>query len=267
MIRINQWYKNLVIFLAIFFSGNILNINMLLTTFKGFLALSLISSSNYIINDIFDKNTDKIHPEKKFRYIASGKISISKAILISLTLFALSIIISPNTNFTYAILILFCSTFIYTLFLKHLLFFDIFTIAFNFVIRAISGALIIQVWISPFLILCPLFLSIFLSAGKRYSDLLLTKKSKYKKTVLKNIVILSFFSLLITFLIYCVLVNPLLLLTLPIASYSLFYYLKLILQGSIIARHPEKLFNTKFILYILLFTIATILIIYRTIFF
>jgi len=67
IIRVYQWYKNLVIFLPIFFAGEFLNLRAVELTALGFLALCLVSSANYVLNDIIDRKRDKLHPEKKYR--------------------------------------------------------------------------------------------------------------------------------------------------------------------------------------------------------
>ena len=82
--RIPQWYKNLVIFLPIFFTGNMFNMAIIEMTLLGFLSLSFISSANYIINDIVDIKKDKVHPEKSKRPLAAGKVRIFEAIILAL---------------------------------------------------------------------------------------------------------------------------------------------------------------------------------------
>jgi 4-hydroxybenzoate polyprenyltransferase len=70
LIRIQQWYKNLWIFLSVFFVGELFNTAVIEHVIIGFIALCLVSSANYVINDIIDIKTDKLHPEKKFRPLA-----------------------------------------------------------------------------------------------------------------------------------------------------------------------------------------------------
>lgn len=271
LLRANQWYKNTIIFLAIVFSNNLFNISLLNLTMLGFISLCLISSTNYIINDIIDINKDKKHPEKRLRPIPSGKIKVYQAIIIAIILFLISIILSfyLSINFFFAVLSLFILSTLYTFILKKMPLLDILTIAVNFVIRAVAGALLINVWISPFLVLTPFLFSLFLSTGKRYSDtILLKKRTIYTKNTLKFFINLFLITLLITFTIYCLLVNPLLLITLPIVLFALLRYQKLIFSASRIARHPELIFkDLKLLLSILLFiTLVFLIIYYRTIF-
>ncbi|MEK6816348.1 MAG: UbiA prenyltransferase family protein, partial [Nanoarchaeota archaeon] len=173
LIRISQWYKNLLIFLPLIFAGQMYNIESLLITFFGFASLCLISSASYIINDIIDRKKDQAHPEKRYRMIASGRIKPSAGFIISILLLATGIGIASNLtkNFLYASAALFLLTMLYTLYLKREPFADIITIAVNFVIRAVAGALAINVRISPWLILCTFFLSLLISIGKRKADL------------------------------------------------------------------------------------------------
>src|SRR3989338_2392345 len=94
LLRISQWYKNLVIYLALIFSNLLFDKRLFLLTTLGLVSLCLISSTNYIINDILDIKKDKQHPEKKLRPIASGKISTSKASIIALITAVISLVIA-----------------------------------------------------------------------------------------------------------------------------------------------------------------------------
>src|SRR3989338_1842583 len=173
MCRANQWYKNLVIFLTVIFVNWSALTGKIPLLLLGFASLSLVSSSNYIINDLVDLKNDKHHPEKKSRSIASGKVKPTYAGIIAavLAIAASSIAYSISLNFLYCVLLLFAITQIYSFLLKHEVFVDILLISSNFVIRAASGAIILGVFISPWLILCTFFLAMFLSVGKRHADL------------------------------------------------------------------------------------------------
>jgi 4-hydroxybenzoate polyprenyltransferase len=275
LLRVKQWYKNFLVFLAIFFVGEIFQLNTLLLSTIGFIVLCLNSSAGYIINDIIDLKKDRNHPEKRKRAIASGKVKPLTAGIISSLLLTSALIISLllNKNFFYIVLTLFLLTQVYSFFLKKILFADILTIAVLFVLRAISGALLINVNISPWLILCPFFLSLFLSVGKRHSDLLLLKEEasrtrkvlkEYDNGITNYLMIISTALLMMSYALYCFMSNHQnLLFTLPFALYVVFRYFYLINVGSIIARHPEKVFKDKeMIIGILLWALLTFLILY-----
>lgn len=251
LMRPNQWYKNLVVFLALLFSSNLANISLLYISFIAFLSLCFVSSANYIVNDIFDRDSDKRHPEKRHRLIASGKLSGMKASFFAIFLIVLSFALSPNFLFLLSVIAIFILTFAYSAFFKQVVFLDILFIATNFVLRAVAGALAINVWISPFLVLLPFLLSIFLSAGKRYSDFLLIKKSKYSQGSLRIIIYSSFALSILSLLIYSVFTDFWMLLTVPIAFIAMLQYSRLIFKGSRIARHPHLLFGDVFFLFLL----------------
>lgn len=275
LIRIKQWYKNLLVFLAILFSGNLFNLSYLNTCLIGFFALSFMSSTNYIINDIKDRKKDRLHPEKQLRPIASGNISLNKAIIIAIILFSISLIFSSvlGFKFIYLILLLFVLTQVYSFFLKNIIFADILTIAILFVIRSISGAYLINVEISPWLILCPFFLSIFLSVGKRHAEILLLKENSYKtrsvlkdytKDITNSLMTISTTLLIISYALYSFQsIQKNLILTMPLALFIIFRFHYLIISGSIIARHPEYVIKDKpMIISIILWIISIITIIY-----
>ncbi len=172
ILRPEQYYKNLVVFLAIYFSGNILNPSKVVATGIGFVVLCLLSSANYIINDIVDKTRDKYNKEKAGRPIASGKVTVQQGAAIALALAIISLAASYliSKEFFLFALSFFLLTSLYTFLLKKEVFLDIIAIASNFVIRAMAGAAIIGVKSSPWLIVGTFFLALFLAAGKRKSE-------------------------------------------------------------------------------------------------
>ncbi len=275
LIRIRQWYKNLVVFLAIIFSGNLFNLNLLFTTIIAFFSLALVSSSGYVINDLIDLKKDKLHPEKKNRPLAAGKIKKITAVIAGLVLVSGGVYLALTLKnlFIFFVLALFGLTLIYSMFLKKIVFADILTIATLFVLRAIAGAYVIKVKVSPWLILCPFFLSLFLSIGKRHSELhLLQEKAvetrkvlqEYNLSLTDSLMVISTTLLIISYALYSFLSeHPHLLYTLPFALFVIFRFYHLIKSGSIIARHPEKVIKDKsMIIGIIIWMIITVAIIY-----
>ncbi|MCK4669672.1 MAG: decaprenyl-phosphate phosphoribosyltransferase [Nanoarchaeota archaeon] len=257
LLRPQQWYKNTLIFLALIFGGHLFNVAEFKLTVIGFICLCLISSSNYIFNDILDLKADRAHPEKKKRPLASGKIKIWKGGIIAIILLIVSLFVSYNLSVTffYFVLALFLLTQFYSLVLKREIFVDLLLISINFVLRAASGSYLIDLKISPWLILCPFFLALFLTTGKRISDLkLLGKKAAAHKAVLKKytsemtnaLMIIATTSLILAYTLFAFQSgHHNLLLTIPFALYAIFRYMQLIYQGSKIARHPELLVTDK----------------------
>jgi len=275
LLRPLQWYKNLLIFLPIVFIGQSIIYEKLVFTFIGFISLCLISSTNYIINDIIDLKKDKLHPEKKKRSLAAGKVKVWQAVLISIILGTTSFLIAWSIDilFLYAVLFLFVFTLIYSIFLKKEAFLDIIAIGINFIIRAVSGTFIIKSDISPWLILCTFFLAIYLAVGKRHADtILLGNEAKnhratlkiYSKELTNALMIITTCLLIVFYSLYSFMSkNSYLIYTLPFALYAVFRYFQLVYSGSTIARHPERVFiDIRMVIGILIWGVATIIIIY-----
>lgn len=190
LIRLKHWLKNFLIFLPIFFSGRIFNINYIKPTLLAFFIFSLTASVVYIINDIEDVEKDKKHPIKRDRPIASGKISIRNAIFIivlfSLCLLFLNYYIFTITKSVISILlpiIYIIINILYSKFLKTIPILDVFIIVCGFLIRLLYGAVIIDINISKWLYLVIIFLSFYLGFGKRRNEII--KNGNKSRPVLK----------------------------------------------------------------------------------
>jgi len=230
---------------------------MVWTTVFAFIALCCMSSAGYIINDLKDIKRDRAHPEKRNRPLASRKISTGLALTIMLVLIIISLAISFSIGlfFMYSVISLFILTLIYTFILKHVVLADVLTIATLFVIRAVSGAFAIDVIISPWLVLVPFFLSLFLSVGKRHADVIMLKgKAKetretlktYTKELTNSLMTISTTLLVISYALYSFQSEyNTLLYTLPFALFLIFRFFYLINSGSDIARHPERVIKDK----------------------
>ena len=255
LMRPQQWYKNLLIFLPIVFAGMLFQTVPLVLTLLGFVSLCLVSSANYIFNDIIDVEHDRRNAEKKHRPIASGKISIVEGAVFAKILLVLALLLALYLGLAFfgTILFLFSFTLLYSAVLKKEIFLDLIAIGINFVARAASGAFIIDVRISPWLIICVFFLSFFLSTAKRHAEVMrLGKKAKLHRKVLgeytqqltTTLMIMATTILIIAYSLYSFLsVHPKLFITLPIAWYVILRYFQLTQQGSVIARHPEKVIS------------------------
>lgn len=186
--RLNQWTKNLIVFLAplFAFSGEY---SLWISTFEGFLSFCLISSSIYLINDCVDKESDKSHPRKSLRPIASGLVPIKSAIIISILLLIMSLFIGINLNSDF-LLILICYFIIQILYcfkLKRIPLIEFFCISSGFILRSTSGGVAAGIYISPWFFLSVGMLSLYLAIVKRKAELILIQ-SEYRKTreVLKS---------------------------------------------------------------------------------
>lgn len=179
LIRVKHWIKNFLVFLPIFFSSNLFNVTKICDVVIGFIAFSLTASSIYIINDVRDLEKDKKHPVKKDRPIASGKVPVKKAIILSIGLLLSAFVILiigymiVGLNLIGSIFFLtlyFILNLLYSLGLKDKPIIDIAILATGFVIRVLFGGAIIRVNISSWLFLTIFAIAFYLGLGKRRNE-------------------------------------------------------------------------------------------------
>ena len=172
--RPRQWTKNVFIFAALVFDRKLLNRHAFLDTLLAFLLFCLLASSVYIINDILDRESDRNHPVKKNRPIASGKLSISIALVAAMVLLLISL---TGAYFLSSVFFTICAGYfllnmLYTRWLKHLAIIDVLVIAACFVLRVAAGVSIIEVQrFSPWLYVVTTLLALYLGFGKRRAEL------------------------------------------------------------------------------------------------
>ncbi|MGU3373699.1 decaprenyl-phosphate phosphoribosyltransferase [Chryseobacterium sp. M5A1_1a] len=181
LLRVEQWVKNLFVFVPLFFSGNITNLDLLAKSIFAFIIFSLAASVVYILNDYNDIEADRKHPEKRRRPLASGAISKSKAIgiLIGLLIADIALVFIAQLYFhqflwKFGAIIAFyvVMNLAYTFRLKHVPIIDIFIIAIGFVLRVLAGGYITGISISQWAILLTFVLALVLAIGKRRGELI-----------------------------------------------------------------------------------------------
>ena len=277
IIRIKQWYKNIVIFLPLVFSLSLLNLDSLYLTIAGFVALGLASSALYIRNDVLDIEFDKQHPIKKFRPLASGQISKKNAHIIFILLLSSSLIIAAILNWKLVIVLifLFVNTTVYSQWLKNFAYVDLLSISLNFVIRVLAGMLLLQVGISPWLIFGVFLVAFFLGLMKRKSEIIILKDtaalhrkslSKYSIKKLNYSLLILSVLVIVTYSLYSITNDPTndnrLIFTIPIVAMIIFrqYYLS---EKSVSVKKFNEVINDKITLFaIIMYIITTILLLY-----
>lgn len=187
LLRPRQWIKNLAIFAAITFSGELFNVPIFTRVVAGFTVLCFISSGIYIINDIFDIEKDKLHPFKKFRPLAHGDVSVKFALFLSIALILTGITWSYflSTAFFLTTMVYLILQFSYSAFLKHITVIDILALAGGYILRVYAGEFVSSYHISVWLLLTTISLSLFLAIGKRRSELTLV--SQYSTAQINSI--------------------------------------------------------------------------------
>lgn len=180
LLRIKQYVKNLFIFLPAFFGLRFFDIETLLKDTVAFISFSLIASSIYVLNDILDVESDKKHPTKKNRPIASGKISTKKAIIIMIVLLIAGVGVAltlQNITILYFIGAYLAINILYVFWIKHIGVIDIFAIASGYVIRVLIGGAAGDIHINPWIIIMTFLLALFLGFAKRRDDVLIMQNT------------------------------------------------------------------------------------------
>ncbi|MBW2289583.1 MAG: decaprenyl-phosphate phosphoribosyltransferase [Deltaproteobacteria bacterium] len=242
LMRPRQWTKNLLLFAALIFANKFFDADSVILACLGFATFCLASSSAYVVNDLLDVDRDRRHPVKRNRPVASGDVSPGNAAALAfvLTVAALGIAFKVAPAFGVATVAYLASTHFYSLIGKNVVILDVLMIAFGFVIRAIAGALAIDVPISDWFILCTAFLALFLAVSKRKSELISLKEdaesvrpvlARYTETSLNTFTAVTMSAAMISYGLYVLdfqrahaTDSRLLMLTFPIVVFGIFRY-------------------------------------------
>lgn len=192
-IRVEQWTKNGVVMMAWFFSVADASQKEIARGWQSFLmaflmagAFSLVSSAFYLLNDVADYETDRLHLVKRLRPIAARQIARIAAVRVALVLFAvgfaypaLIVMLLPSRTLAFGTMLAYTvMQCFYTGFLKRIPYIDVVTLSLGFVLRAVAGAAIIAAYISPWLLVCTFTLSMFLAFCKRRNEMALARESR-----------------------------------------------------------------------------------------
>ncbi len=174
LLRPKQWVKNFFVLAPVLFSGRFREPDALVLAFAAFLAFSFLASGVYAMNDILDRDSDRIHPLKKNRPVASGRIRPGAAVAIAAIMWALGLAVAwaidplvGAIGATYAVL-----NVAYSVRLKHVVIVDVFAIATFFVLRLLAGSAAVDVQPSIWLLVCGSLLALYLGFAKRRHELL-----------------------------------------------------------------------------------------------
>lgn len=179
LLRLEQWTKNLFIFLPLFFHGEMLNTNLLTKCLVVFFAFSTAASSIYCFNDIYDVEADRLHPKKCKRPIASNKISKTTAYVVMFFCLLISMLIlfflAGNQRYILMALIgfYFIMNIAYCIKLKHYPIIDVIIISIGFVLRVIVGGAATDILLSEWIIIMTFLIALFLAFAKRRDDVVM----------------------------------------------------------------------------------------------
>jgi 4-hydroxybenzoate polyprenyltransferase len=258
--RPRQWPKNVFLLAGLVFDGQLTNPRALSITFVGLALFCLVSSLVYIINDLTDIETDRLHPTKQKRPLASGQLSKKTAVITAVILFILIFPISFILDIYFGIIIssYFLLMLAYSLWLKRIPIIDVMVIAAGFVLRVAAGVVIITTnQFSPWLFVATTFLALFIAIGKRRSEIdTLESVADAHRQVLKGYSLdmldqMLTIILAATMMTYCLYTfaspitpgNHVMMLTIPFVIYGLLRYLYLIRMEHI-GGAPEEIVLT-----------------------
>lgn len=243
-LRPKQWTKNLLVFAGLVFTYNLLNVEMLTRVIGAFVVFCALSSAGYLWNDLRDVAADRLHPLKRYRPIASGQVPAPLAAAASLTLgtvgLALGLLLGAPFGLVATLYLLL--TVSYSLWLKHLVLIDVFGISAGFVLRAVGGAVVIGVPVSPWLYVCTVLVSLFLALGKRRNELELLAAGaaghrknleQYTLELVDQLILIVASVTIMAYSLYTFTAENLprdhsMMLTIPLVVYGLFRYLYLV---------------------------------------
>lgn len=238
-LRPKQWFKQVFLVPALAFSGQFLQPGPILAVLIGIGSFSLLSSAGYILNDWLDREADAKHPKKRLRPIASGALPGPAAFALMgaclLGGFLLAAWLSPS--FLLVALLYLGTTLSYSFWFKHVVLWDVLFLSSGFVWRTLAGALAIDVHVSPWLIVCTIFLALFFGFNKRRGELLQvgahsgTRKnlSEYTPDMLEQFQAIVSSGTIMSYVLYTV-QGPTgwMTLTIPLVLYGIFRYIYLI---------------------------------------
>jgi 4-hydroxybenzoate polyprenyltransferase len=281
-LRPSQWAKNLLVFAGVLFGLRLFDVIAVSRAAAAFVIFCLLSGVVYLINDIADRHTDRQHPLKARRPIASGALPVSAAVISAIVLGGVALAgafaLGP-TFFVVATSYLALLAF-YSGPLKNIVIIDVLTIAIGFVLRAVAGAVAVDVSISQWLLVCTILLALFISLAKRRHELVLLADGavshrpilgEYSPYLLDQMIAVVTASTLIAYVFYTIspeteqkFGTPWLGLTVPFPLYGIFRYLYLVHQREGGGSPADLLLTDRpLLLCVTLWAMSVVLIIYR----
>ena len=244
--RPHQWIKNTLVGAALVFSQRLFDLHDVLLTGVAFIAFCALSSAGYVLNDIVDREADRLNPEKSDRPLAHGDLTVGAAARMALVLAAIAMVLSAALGWKFAgIALLYAALqFAYSLWAKHHVVIDVIAVALGFVMRAFAGGVAIHVEVSPWLVFITFVLALFLVLARRRHELIVLGDSatahrgslaQYSVRLVDQMISIVAGATLVSYMIYTAsaeveakLGTPYLYLTVPFVAFGILRYLYLI---------------------------------------
>jgi 4-hydroxybenzoate polyprenyltransferase len=238
-----QWLKNGIVFAGLVFGGKLLQPAAVASATVAALAFCLLSSGFYLLNDVRDRDADRLHPVKRLRPVAAGELAPGTAVFAGVVLVVSAIAGSALLSRDLSLVFLAYASLMaaYNLGLKEVVIVDVFAIAAGFVLRAVGGAIAVNVSISPWLLMCTMLLALLIGFGKRRHELVALDNATehrrnlnlYNRPMLDQAVAVTAAGTLIAYAVYTfdsesAQYHHRMMVTIPIVAYSVFRYLYLL---------------------------------------
>jgi 4-hydroxybenzoate polyprenyltransferase len=264
-LRPRQWVKNLFVFAGLVFSQRLFTASAwpALGAFAVFCALS---GAIYLFNDVADRDKDRLHPKKRQRPIASGRLPVPVALGVGTVLIAGGLVAAARLSGRLAMVALAYVVLLtlYSVWLKHVVIVDVIAVASGFVLRAVGGALVIDVEISGWLLICTILIALFLALGKRRLEYLTLEGdaarhrpilAEYSAGLLDQMIAVVTASTVTAYALYTMspetvakFHTPLLPATLPFVLYGIFRYLYLLYRRQLGGTPSDLFLNDRALL-------------------
>jgi len=244
-LRPKQWTKNLLVFAGLVFSRNLFDATNFLRSLAGFVAFCLLSGAVYIINDLADVESDRLHPKKRLRPVASGRLKPGTAWVAAVVaaMFSLAGAFWLDWRFGLVSLAYFLMQLAYSFKIKHMVVLDVMTVAAGFALRAFAGTVLVHVTISSWLFVCTILFALFVALAKRRHELLFLENGgtshrvvleNYSESLLDQMMAVATSSTVIAYCLYTIAPETVakfgtnhLIVTVPFVLYAVYRYLYL----------------------------------------
>jgi 4-hydroxybenzoate polyprenyltransferase len=281
-LRPEQWTKNLLVFAALIFAEELFNQTAVLTAVAAFAIFCILSGVVYLVNDVMDRESDRRHPLKNRRPIAAGALPVPAAVGAAAVLVAITVPAAFALRRSFGVVAIgyLALQVLYSGPLKHIVILDVLTLAIGFVLRAVGGAVAIDVMISHWLFVCTILLALFIALAKRRHEIVLLGQGaashrpildEYTPYLLDQMIVIVGSATLIAYIFYTISAETVakfgtewLGLTIPFPLYGLFRYLYLVHQRQGGGSPSDLLLNDRPLLTcVVLWVVAVVIIIYE----
>lgn len=280
-LRPRQWVKNVLVFAALVFGRKLFETDAVVQSILAFISMCFAASAVYLLNDLCDVEVDRLHPLKRNRPMASGRVGLGAARGMMAALSGAAMLLAFSLGFAegWTVAAYLLINIAYSLGAKHAVILDVMVLASGYVLRVLLGAFAVDVTASQWLVLCSLNVAMFLGLGKRRAELAASEATAanhrrvlehYSLGFLDQMISIVTSGTLVCYILYTVdrrtvteFDTYLLVTTVPFVMYGLFRYLYLLYhlrQGD--SPTTTILFDRAFLLNALLWGIACVVIVY-----